>query len=285
MSRIDHHRPRYPELYGQFRKSYHLEMVSDWTRTHSIFHALCRALAPGMVFCDLGCGAGIFSTYAAERTQRVYAVEIDPVIAETAKENFASSPFADRIEFIEGNACELDLPERADVIFCEMMSIWCVEEAQVPVFNDAFERHLKPGGVFLPQRIVNLVDLGHYDFQVTGIEMKAVIPLFTGIAGPAVLTETRVAKTLNFSAPVNRDLSCTLELDAVATGTVNCARLTSIVQMGPEVVFSGTDSLMPSTVVPLSEEVSVRAGDRLRLQASVRARSDLGESIFRVERI
>jgi len=285
MSRIDHHRPRYSELHGQFRRSYHLEMISDRTRTRSIFHALRRALAPGMVFCELGCGTGIFSTYAAERTQKVYAVEIDPIIAETARENFAKSPFADRIEFIEGNACELELPERADVIFCEMMSIWGVEEAQVPVFNDAFERHLKPGGLFLPQKIVNLVDLGYYDFQVTQVEMKAVIPLFTGIASPAILTESRVAKTLDFSAPVAPDLSCTVELDAVATGTVNCARLTSIVQMGPDVVFSGSDSLMPPTIVPLSGKVSVQAGDRLRLQASVRARSDLGESIFKVERM
>lgn len=285
MSRIDHHRPHYAELYGQFRKSYHLEMISDWSRTSAIFRALRRAISPDTIFCELGCGSGIFSIYAAERVRKVYAVEIDPVIAQTARETFASSPFSDRIELIEGDARQVELPERADVVFCEMMSIWAVEEPQVPIFNDSLERHLKPDGIFLPLRIVNLVDLGHYHYDIKDVNMRAVIPLFTGIVHPAILTETRVAKIVDFNAHVDPDLGFALELEAVATGDVNCARLTSIVQMGPEVVFSGSDSLMPPTVVPLYEKVSVQAGDRLRLLASLRARSDLGESIFKVERL
>ena len=285
MSRIDHHRPRYAELYGQFKKSYHLEMISDEARTNSILHALRRAISPSTVFCELGCGTGIFSIYAAERVRKVYAVEIDPVISQTATETFAESPFSDRIVLIEGDARQIELPEPADVIFCEMISIWAVEEPQVLIFNDAFERHLKPGGIFLPQRIVNLVDLGHFDFEIKDVNMKAVIPLFTGIRPPAILTETRVAKVLDFSARIDLDLGFTLELEALVTGDVNCARLTSIAQMGPDVVFSGSDSLMPPTVVPLFEPVSVRIGDRLRLLASLRARSDLGESIFKVERL
>jgi hypothetical protein len=62
---------------------------------------------------------------------------------------------------------------------------------------------------------------------------------------------------------------------------VNCARLTSIVQMGPGVVFSGSDSLMPPTIVPLEEDVLVRPGDRLLFQASAKAQSDLGDATFR----
>ncbi len=281
MSRIDHHQPRSPDL-GQFKKSYHLEMVADRSRTSSIFRALQRVLAPDTVFCELGCGSGIFSLFAARLARKVYAVEIDPDTARIAAANFATSPFADRIVLIEGDAREVELPEKADLIFCEMMSIWAIEEAQVPVFNSTFARLLKPGGLFLPQVIVNVVEVGFYNFRFEDVEVRAATPLFAGISLPAVLTESRVASRLEFSAPVSPDLSCEVELPALAEGWANCARLTSIVQMGPEVVFSGSDSLMPPTVVPLEEDVLVRPGDRLFFRASAKAQSDLGRAAFRV---
>jgi predicted RNA methylase len=281
MSRIDHHQPHYPDL-GQFKKSYHLEMVADRARTSAIFRALQRVLTPETVFCELGCGSGIFSLFAARLARKVYAIEIDPGTARVAAANCAASPFGERIELIEGDAREVELPEKADVIFCEMMSIWAIEEPQIPVFNSTFGRLLKPGGLFLPQAIVNVVEVGFYNFRFEDVEIRAATPLFAGISPPAVLTESRVANRLEFSAPVSPDLSCEVELPAAAEGQANCARLTSIVQMGPEVVFSGSDSLMPPTVVPLEENVLVRPGDRLLFQASAQAQSDLGAATFRV---
>src|SRR5437763_1464698 len=67
MGRIDHHRPQYPDLFGQFKKSYHLEMVMDRVRTEAVFEALLRSLSPQAIFCELGCGTALFSTYAAAR--------------------------------------------------------------------------------------------------------------------------------------------------------------------------------------------------------------------------
>jgi predicted RNA methylase len=288
MSRIDHHRPQFPDASGFFKKSYHLEMVTDPIRTDAVFRALRRALRPSDVFCELGCGTGIFSIYAAERCGKVYAVEMDPKMVEIAAENIRKSRFADRIELIHGDALEFERQhsealERFDVVFCEMMSIWGIEEPQVPVANRARRDLLKPGGLLLPLRIVNLVELGHHPFRVGDIDMKAAIPLFTGVARPAVMTERRVCRVLDFSDIVSADLGADTELNAIVSGPVNCAILSSVVQLGPEVAFSGSDSLMPQTVVPLSEEISVKAGDSIRFRAAVRARSDMGEATFLAE--
>src|SRR5882724_2933189 len=281
MSRIDHHQPHYPDQVGQFKKSYHLEMVADRSRTSAVFRALRHVLHPESVFCELGCGTGIFSTFAATSARKVYAVEIDPETARVAAANIAASPYADRIKLIRGDACNVELPEKVDVIFCEMMSIWAVDEPQIPVFNSAFVRMLKPGGIFLPLRIVNLVEVGFYNFRFEEIEIRAAIPLFTGISPAAMMTESRVASRLEFSLPLSPDLSCEVELPVLVEGWANCARLTSIVQMGPGIVFSGSDSLMPPTVVPLEEDVQLRPGDRVLFQASVQAHSDLGKATFR----
>lgn len=280
MSRIDHHQPHYPDQLGQFKKSYHLEMVADRSRTSAIFRALNQVLRPETLFCELGCGSGIFSIFAARCAKKVYAVEIDPETARVAAANIAASPFADRIELIEGDARAVELPERVDIIFCEMMSIWAIEEPQVPVFNSTFPRMLKPGGLFLPQRIINLVEVGFYNFRFEDVEIRAATPLFAGISPAVLMTESRVANQLDFTALVSPDLSCEVELPVLAEGLANCARLTSIVQIGPGIVFSGSDSLMPPTVVPLEEDILVRPGDRLLLQASAKAQSDLGDATF-----
>src|SRR5947209_3164586 len=98
MGRISHHRPQFPDLFGQFKKSYHLEMVMDHARIDAAFEALRRSLDTGAVFCELGCGTAIFSTYAAARCKKVYAVELDPAMAEVARQNVLASRYADRIE-------------------------------------------------------------------------------------------------------------------------------------------------------------------------------------------
>jgi predicted RNA methylase len=283
MSRVAHHRPQYPDQFGQFKMSYHLEMISDRARTGAIFESLRRALAGDAVFCELGCGTGIFSIYAAGRCRKVYAVELDPAVAAVARANIEASRFAERIELIVADALTVELPERVDAIFCEMMSIWTIEEPQVPVANRAWLDLLKPDGLFLPSRIINQAELGSYPFGSGEIVMKAATPLFTSIPRPAVLTERLTCKVLDFSGPVDRNLGVDQEFTAAAEGEVNCVVLSSIVQVGPGVVFSGSDSLMPPTVIPLARALTVNVGDRLRFRASVRARTDLGEASFVAE--
>src|SRR5262245_52195623 len=104
MSRIDHHQPHYTDQLGQFKKSYHLEMIADQSRTSAIFRALRRVLRPETHFCELGCGSGIFSIFAARHAKKVYAIEIDPETARIAAANVAAAPFADRINLIKGDA-------------------------------------------------------------------------------------------------------------------------------------------------------------------------------------
>jgi predicted RNA methylase len=279
MSRLDHHRPHYPDLLGHFKKSYHMEMISDPVRTDSICEALRRSLHPDDVFCELGCGTGIFSIYAAELCRKVYAIELDPSIAAVAALNISGSRFRDRIHLIEDDAMTTDLPdgEKANVIFAEMMSIWTVEEPQVVAINRARRDFLAPGGTVLPSRIVNLAELGWRNFTVRGVGLRAPFPLFTGVARPAVLTERRVVRTLDFTSAVPLDLGAAVEFTALVSGRLNCVVLHSYVEVGPGVPFSGTDSLMPATVVPLQGELEVQSGDRVQLLITARAWTDLGD--------
>jgi len=285
MGRIDHHRPLYPEPQGQFKRSYHLEMVTDRQRTAAVTRALEEVLRPDHVFCELGCGTAIFSLFAAGFCKKVYAIENDPKMVEIAKRNIMASGLDHKVELIFADAAEVTLPERADVVFCEMMSIWCIEEPQIPIFNLARDGVLKPDGLFLPMRIVNLAELGYFKFSHHGISMEAAMPLFTGIPRTGIMTERKVCKVLDFTQQVDADLSCEATFQSFGEGVINCAKLTSLVQMGPRTIFSGSDSLMPLTVVPLDQPLEVKFGEKLMFQAEAHGRMDLNECRFQVRKL
>lgn len=61
----------------------------------------CKAL-------DIGCGSGLISLMLAQRQPRLHidAIELDPVAAEQAAENFHASPWADRLQVYAENVLD-----------------------------------------------------------------------------------------------------------------------------------------------------------------------------------
>lgn len=61
----------------------------------------CKAL-------DIGCGSGLISLMLAQRQPRLHidAIELDPVAAEQAAENFQASPWADRLQVYAENVLD-----------------------------------------------------------------------------------------------------------------------------------------------------------------------------------
>lgn len=66
---------------------------------------------------DVGCAQGTLALLLAERGHRVYAVDLRPHFLEYAKSRYVHGD----IQFIEGNALELDLNERFDLIFANQI--------------------------------------------------------------------------------------------------------------------------------------------------------------------
>lgn len=280
-SRLDHHTPKYGDSIGNFHLSYHLEMVKDQERVKLITAALDEALVDGGIHCELGIGTGIFAIYAAKRCKKVYALEKDPDIFEFAKQNISKSPYQDKIELILVDAFDFQLAEKADSLLVEMMSIWGINEPQIPVMNHAIQAILKPDGQAIPRRIVNVVELGYYDFKVMGVECKASIPQFTGIAPPRIMTRSCVFNTFDLTQVNPTSINHSVPMAALMSGRINCARLSSLVQLSENITFFTSDSLMPQTIVPLNE-LQVKAGDQITFSAAFDVRSNLEESVFEI---
>lgn len=148
--------------------SSHLRMIWDEQRCHSYATAISRAIKPGDVVIDFGCGLGIWSMIAAKAgASRVYAIEAVDDMADMAKALIAENNLSDRIAVIHANAESVDLPEKADCLISELMNGAGFNEYDGEPLMKVRDRFLKPGGRMIPQRIRHVVRLCHLQTEFT----------------------------------------------------------------------------------------------------------------------
>lgn len=131
----------------------HRMMLADKVRTEAYRDALEALVEPGSVVLDVGTGTGILSLFAARAgARRVYAVDSAEIL--DAAERIAEvNGYGEVIEFIDGRAEELELPEPVDVVVSEWMGLFALTEVMFPSVIAAAARHLRPGGHMIPGAI------------------------------------------------------------------------------------------------------------------------------------
>src|SRR5690242_6424520 len=128
------------------------EMISDAGRFDAYAGAIARAVRPGDVVVEIGCGPSVFSFLACRAgAARVYAIETDDIIQLANQLAFANA-LADRIKFLQSDSRRTELPERANVIVSDIRGTLPLFDHAISSMEDARQRFLAPGGIMIPQR-------------------------------------------------------------------------------------------------------------------------------------
>ena len=132
-----------------------LALLWDSVRMGAFRRALERCAA-GNVLVELGCGHGVLACLAVRAgARRVYAIEETSMIG-VAREIARANGLDDRIVFVEGNSLDVELPERAEVVFSDLMGADPLGAGMLVYMHDAAARFLARGGVLLPARLTLL---------------------------------------------------------------------------------------------------------------------------------
>eukprot|EP00931_Biecheleriopsis_adriatica_P079738 TRINITY_DN53092_c0_g1_i1.p1 TRINITY_DN53092_c0_g1~~TRINITY_DN53092_c0_g1_i1.p1 ORF type:complete len:393 (-),score=78.07 TRINITY_DN53092_c0_g1_i1:30-1208(-) len=134
-------------------------MRDDVPRTSKFEAAIRRRLAtmPDAAVLDIGTGPFALLAVIAARAgaRKVYAIEKNAVAARQARAAIEKHDLQGRIEVIEGDSMQVDLPERVDLIVSELIGSIATQEGVEPIIRDAQERFLKDGsgcGGMIPAR-------------------------------------------------------------------------------------------------------------------------------------
>lgn len=96
-------------------------MMSDSVRMRA-YHRAINAVCGGKTVCEIGVGLGPLTMMALQAgATRVYGIEADSDALMAAKRVIRDNGFGpDRFVPIEGLSIDVELPERVDVILCEL---------------------------------------------------------------------------------------------------------------------------------------------------------------------
>lgn len=269
---------------GTFALPFHFEMLADSKRVNAFRDAIREIVTPEHVVLDIGTGSGILALLAAERAKRVYAIEMDYSLARIAATNFRQSHHRSKITLIVGNATHLNMPEKVDVIVCEMMDTVLLNEAQVPIINFARETMLKPDGVVIPCYVRNRVALANCNFKFyDAVQVRVAHYERPDVTQATVVSEEQEYFFADFSKQVPAEVDTRVILHSTETGAVNSVRLTSVVGLSPLIELDSCPTLNLPIVVPLVRTVDVMAGETIHLNLKYRHFGNFNNIIASIE--
>ena len=135
--------------------SFHHGMLRDTAR-NAAWRTAIEALAPGRRVLDIGTGSGLLALIAARAgAAHVYACEMNPLVALTAREIVIANGLSDKITVFPVHSGRLervrDLGGGADLVVSEILAHDLLGENVLPALAQARAELCAPGAVFLPE--------------------------------------------------------------------------------------------------------------------------------------
>lgn len=262
------------EHYG-FPELYYEIMESDQQRVNAFKQAFARFDFKDKVVCEAGVGRLMLSQYYLPDVRKAYLIENNPNLFPYIRKWLKEYKLDHKVELLFTDARTVTLPEPVDFLIGEMMSIFCANEFQVQVFKH-LRQFLQHGGQMLPGKVINMVQLAQADFP----EGLRHYPINFTRHLPQVLSGQVIVNTIDFFTVENEEVVCRVAISPLLSGRVNAVLLRSLVEITPGINFTGTDSLMPPTILRLTNELEVQAGQQYFLEGKFTYGTSLDEALF-----
>ncbi len=130
--------------------SLHRWMLRDDIRNEAYRQAIAQVVKPGQVVLDMGADRHPQHLRGPGRRPEGLRGRAHRDRRGVARRMIKRNGLADRIEVIQGDLEDVDLPEKVDVIVSEWMGGFGVDENMLAPLVMARDRWLKPGGKILP---------------------------------------------------------------------------------------------------------------------------------------
>ena len=277
--------PPVPEelVLGQFIPlHYHAVMLADEARLSSFKKALEYVVPRGGRVLELGGGTGVLSFFAAQKAARVWCVERNPELVDTARRLLALNGVDDKVEVVQADANDYLPPERVDVVVCEMLHSGLLREKLAPLMASFKARYLAHFGPPLPTLVPEAAILGlqpvHHSFEFFGYQ--APIPVFQDPSheneASIWLAEPVVTHAVIFSEPFSTTIAWDGEVPITHHGSINALRFITRGILAVRVAEGDTlDWYLQHMLLPLDEAVPVPAGGCVRIAFNYEAGASL----------
>lgn len=240
--------------------SWHLQMVRDAVRNRAYRAAIEATVGPDDEVLEIGAGSGLLALMAARAgAKSVTTLEMEPVLAATARRAVTDNGFGDRVKVVSALSTEAKLGQevkhRATVLIAELFDSLLIGEDALHTLSDARLRLCRRDARVIPARARlygRLVEHervaagGPLDQPVEGFDLSALNTLSTGLARQGrsdrgagrPLTDPALLFAFDFAAPVPLTGSVTLDLPILEAGRVDALQCWFELDLTDGITFS-----------------------------------------------
>jgi protein arginine N-methyltransferase 1 len=257
------------------------EMIADRERFQAYSAAVSRAVRPGDIVLELGCGPATFAMLACKAgARKVYAVDSDEIVY-FARELAAANGFSAQMEFIQSDSRKLQLAERVNVIVSDIRGSLPLFGHAVASINDGRKRLLAPGGCLIPKRdtlkaaVIEAADFysrlaAPWKEPASGLNLSSALQLLLNgsygshFCGDQLLTTAQTWAVLDYAVGANACAKADLNFSVVRDGTAHGLCLWFDTELVDGIGYSSGPgphkTIYGQVFLPWSEPVAVQPG-------------------------
>jgi protein arginine N-methyltransferase 1 len=262
-------------------------MIVDSVRRSPYMQAIEAAVRPGNVVVDLGSGPGFFALIACRAgARRVYAIDLDEIV-QFGRHFAAANSFTDRIEFLQGDSRQIQLPERADVIVSDIRGTLPFSGHSLISLEDARQRFLAEGGTLIPQRdtlYAAIVESEKFYNEISspwqssdeGLDLSPALPCVlndvhsTHLTPDQLVTEPQSWRVIEYMTSPNIRAAATLQFRTTRRGTAHGVAIWFDTQLLGKIGFScapgGPETVYGHSFLPWLQPVTIYAGQEIQVE-------------------
>jgi predicted RNA methylase len=251
--------------------------LKDRKRTEAFRKAIHAAVSPGDTVIDVGTGSGILAFFAAEAgAKKVYAVEIEPMLAKYLRQSIKLNHLEHKVEVVERNILEAELPQDVDLIIAEIIDTGLLDELQVPAMNNLRQRgiigkstKILPGHYRTFAQLVE-ADNTYYGYQIAA--PKHEWPFYTdgedaGWYATAITPSSDRVEVAahDFSAGlIDEQITTTIDFVLSPGARANALRISGVITLTPGIELGPTNALNGDKIIAI-DPIKNTTGAKLKL--------------------
>ncbi len=160
----------------------------------------------------------------------------------------------------------IELPEKADVILCELCDTGLIAELQVPVLNHALENCLKTNGKIIPYCAKTTMELVYTDYIFEGSLFKLMHYEAYGSRESKSLSDEMPYHIINFQEKNSEYVDTEEILTATSDGIVNGVRIKTYIRGAKELDYIPPSPWFnPPVILPTKEDIKLKTGNKVKI--------------------
>lgn len=253
----------------------------DIDRTAQWKQAIEDVVKKGDVVADAGAGTGILGVFAAmDGAEKVYSIELNDRFIKLIQHLSEKNNVEDVLEVLHGDASKIELPEKIDVLICELLCTGQFFEPQVQVVNH-LRKYFKPDTKIIPQQVESYIQLLDAHEILYGVRIDTDSRSLMLADDEPVSTKVRY-DVIDFSKPVNEKLQTEVQVRARKSGRADAVVITGKAKLSDTIETERTKFLYNPEVIYLKEAVELIKGKMYTIQIEYNYGCDTLDAVIKV---